>query len=180
MCARRMFFFTSDEKKAAAAAVGQKRGLWVDSGHSLPRTEARRRPESGVGRCARGTQERTMAHYRFNNLLGAPYRGGNLCMSGNHLLTSVGNRVMEVDLQMSSSQTLPCENLTEIRCIAVSPSGSHMISFDTDGRALLVNLRCVPHEPSPTQGAPPTTNPYRQRPPPPSPKPPSPLDVRRL
>ena len=180
MCARRMFFFTSDEKKAAAAAVGQKRGLWVDSGHSLPRTEARRRPESGVGRCARGTQERTMAHYRFNNLLGAPYRGGNLCMSGNHLLTSVGNRVMEVDLQMSSSQTLPCENLTEIRCIAVSPSGSHMISFDTDGRALLVNLRCVPHEPSPTQGAPPTTNPHRRRPPPPPPKPPSPLDGRRL
>ena len=85
-----------------------------------------------------------MAHYRFNNLLGAPYRGGNLCMSGNHLLTSVGNRVMEVDLQMSSSQTLPCENLTEIRCIAVSPTGSHIISFDTDGRALLVNLRWVP------------------------------------
>jgi len=141
----------------------------VDAGHSLPRTEARRRPESGVGRCARGTQTRTMAHYRFNNLLGAPYRGGNLCMSGNHLLTSVGNRVMEVDLQMSSSQTLPCENLTEIRCIAVSPSGSHMISFDTDGRALLVNLRCVPHEPSPTQGAPPTTNPHRRRPPRPRP-----------
>ena len=93
-----------------------------------------------------------MAHYRFNNLLGAPYRGGNLCMSGNHLLTSVGNRVMEVDLQMSSSQTLPCENLTEIRCIAVSPTGSHMISFDTDGRALLVNLRWVPRL-SPTPGA---------------------------
>ena len=98
-----------------------------------------------------------MAHYRFNNLLGAPYRGGNLCMSGNHLLTSVGNRVMEVDLQMSSSQTLPCENLTEIRCIAVSPTGSHMISFDTDGRALLVNLRWVPRL-SPTPGARPTTD----------------------
>ena len=82
-------------------------------------------------------------------------------MSGNHLLTSVGNRVMEVDLQMSSSQTLPCENLTEIRCIAVSPTGSHMISFDTDGRALLVNLRCVPRL-SPTPGARPTTNPHRR------------------
>ena len=81
-------------------------------------------------------------------------------MSGNHLLTSVGNRVMEVDLQMSSSQTLPCENLTEIRCIAVSPTGSHMISFDTDGRALLVNLRWVPRL-SPTPGAQPTTNPHR-------------------
>lgn len=122
-----------------------------------------------------------MAHYRFNNLLGAPYRGGNLCMSGNHLLTSVGNRVMEVDLQMSSSQTLPCENLTEIRCIAVSPTGSHMISFDTDGRALLVNLRWVPRL-SPTPGARPTTNPHRRGVPRRGsrPGPPSPLDGRRL
>ena len=82
-----------------------------------------------------------MTHYRFSNLLGAPYRGGNLCMSGNTLLTSVGNRVNEVDLQLSSSTTLPSENLTEIRCMAVSPSGLHMISFDVDGRAILVNLR---------------------------------------
>ena len=84
-----------------------------------------------------------MAHYRFSNLLGAPYRGGNLCIRGNHLLTSVGNRVTEVDLHLSSSTTLPSENLTEIECIAVS-TGSHMISFDTDGRAILVNPRCAP------------------------------------
>ena len=93
-------------------------------------------------------------------------------MSGNHLLTSVGNRVMEVDLQMSSSQTLPCENLTEIRCIAVSPTGSHMISFDTDGRALLVNLRWVPRlsptddQPSSSGRAPPRVAESPRRPPP--------------
>lgn len=84
-----------------------------------------------------------MAHYRFDNLLGAPYRGGNLCVRGTKLLTSIGNRVTEVDLTLSSCATLPPENLTEIQCVAVSPSGSHMISFDTDGRAILVNLRCV-------------------------------------
>lgn len=84
-----------------------------------------------------------MAHYRFDNLLGAPYRGGNLCVRGTKLLTSIGNRVTEVDLTLSSCATLPSENLTEIQCVAVSPSGSHMISFDTDGRAILVNLRCV-------------------------------------
>ena len=84
-----------------------------------------------------------MSHYRFDNLLGAPYRGGNLCVRGTKLLTSIGNRVSEVDLTLSSSTTLPSENLTETRCIAVSPSGSHMISFDTDGRAILVNLRYV-------------------------------------
>ena len=84
-----------------------------------------------------------MAHYRFDNLLGAPYRGGNLCVRGTKLFTSIGNRVTEVDLTLSSCATLPSENLTEIQCVAVSPSGSHMISFDTDGRAILVNLRCV-------------------------------------
>ena len=84
-----------------------------------------------------------MSHYRFDNLLGAPYRGGNLCVRGTKLLNSIGNRVSEVDLTLSSSTTLPSENLTETRCIAVSPSGSHMISFDTDGRAILVNLRYV-------------------------------------
>ena len=94
-----------------------------------------------------------MAHYRFSNLLGAPYRGGNLCIRGNHLLTSVGNRVTEVDLHLSSSTTLPSENLTEIECIAVSPTGSHMISFDTDGRAILVNLRCARPSFPPGDGA---------------------------
>ena len=84
-----------------------------------------------------------MAHYRFDNLLGAPYRGGNLCVRGTKLFTSIGNRVTEVDLTLSSCATLPSENLTEIQCVAVSPSGSHIISFDTDGRAILVNLRCV-------------------------------------
>ena len=108
-----------------------------------------------------------MAHYRFSNLLGAPYRGGNLCIRGNHLLTSVGNRVTEVDLHLSSSTTLPSENLTEIECIAVSPTGSHMISFDTDGRAILVNLRCAPRPSFPPlpipQPATPAPRPCRRR-----------------
>ena len=84
-----------------------------------------------------------MAHYQFSNLLGAPYRGGSLVMTGNRLLTPVGNRVTEVDLTMSSSKTLPFENLTQVRSLAVSPDGGTLISFDEDGRALLVNLRRV-------------------------------------
>ena len=59
-----------------------------------------------------------MAHYRFDNLLGAPYRGGNLCVRGTKLFTSIGNRVTEVDLTLSSCATLPSENLTEIQCVA--------------------------------------------------------------
>ena len=31
--------------------------------------------------------------YKFSSLLGAPYRGGNLVIHGDELLTPVGNRV---------------------------------------------------------------------------------------
>ena len=34
--------------------------------------------------------------YRFAALLGAPYRGGNLLIHDNELLTPVGNRVTQV------------------------------------------------------------------------------------
>lgn len=35
-------------------------------------------------------------NYAFSNLLGAPYRGGNLVIHNNQLLSPVGNRVSEV------------------------------------------------------------------------------------
>jgi hypothetical protein len=34
--------------------------------------------------------------YQFSNLLGAPYRGGNLVIHGTELLSPVGNRVSQV------------------------------------------------------------------------------------
>ena len=34
--------------------------------------------------------------YRFTNVLGAPYRGGNLVLVGKDLLSPVGNRVTKV------------------------------------------------------------------------------------
>lgn len=38
----------------------------------------------------------TSLNYKFVNLLGAPYRGGNLLLHGTELLSAVGNRVSEV------------------------------------------------------------------------------------
>ena len=35
-------------------------------------------------------------NYKFSNLLGAPYRGGNLLLHGTELLSAVGNRVSQV------------------------------------------------------------------------------------
>ena len=38
-------------------------------------------------------------NYAFANLLGAPYRGGNLLLHGTELLSTVGNRVSQVRAQ---------------------------------------------------------------------------------
>lgn len=38
-------------------------------------------------------------NFKFSNLLGAPYRGGNLIIHGNDLLSPVGNRISQVCLQ---------------------------------------------------------------------------------
>ncbi len=35
-------------------------------------------------------------NYKFANLLGAPYRGGNVILHGTELLSPVGNRVSQV------------------------------------------------------------------------------------
>nr|BCL66081.1 nucleolar protein, component of the U3 processome [Volvox africanus] len=77
----------------------------------------------------------------FNNLLGAPYRGGTLLIYNNELLTPVGNRVGQVNLTESTSKCLPFENLTQIRTLCVSPDGTLLMSIDKDGRALLINRR---------------------------------------
>ncbi|KAK3273321.1 U3 snoRNP protein [Cymbomonas tetramitiformis] len=78
--------------------------------------------------------------YKFSNLLGAPYRGGNVELSGTMLLSPVGNRVTEVNLTHATSTTLPSQNISTIRTIALSPNGAHLITFDVDGRALLINF----------------------------------------
>jgi periodic tryptophan protein 2 len=54
-------------------------------------------------------------NFKFANLLGAPYRGGNILLHGSELLSPVGNRVSQVDLSHSVSQTLPFENLSQVR-----------------------------------------------------------------
>lgn len=80
-------------------------------------------------------------NFKFSNLLGAPYRGGNLLISGNELLTPVGNRVSQINLTESTSSTLPFENAKNVRTICVSPDGRLLLTIDEDGRALVINRR---------------------------------------
>ena len=81
-------------------------------------------------------------NFSFSNLLGAPYRGGNLVITPqDELLTPVGNRVTEVNLVESASFTLPFENQKNVRVLAVSPDSRLLLSIDTDGKALVINRK---------------------------------------
>ncbi|KAK6124932.1 hypothetical protein DH2020_041343 [Rehmannia glutinosa] len=84
----------------------------------------------------------------FQNLLGAPYRGGNAVVVNNTLLISpVGNRVSVTDLLKSETLTLPCQASTNLRRIAASPDGVFLLTVDENNRCLFVNLprRAVLH-----------------------------------
>ncbi|KAE9604591.1 putative transcription factor WD40-like family [Lupinus albus] len=81
-------------------------------------------------------------NFRFQNLLGAPYRGGNVVISNNTLLISpIGNRVSITDLLKSQTTTLPFQSSSNISRIAVSPDGTFLLAVDDRNRCQFVNLR---------------------------------------
>ncbi|KAF5808114.1 putative transcription factor WD40-like family [Helianthus annuus] len=81
-------------------------------------------------------------NYRFQNLLGAPYRGGNAVVSNNTLLISpIGNRISVTDLLKSETLTLPFQSSSNISRIAASPDGVFLIAVDDNGRCQFINLR---------------------------------------
>ncbi|KAL3631821.1 U3 snoRNP protein [Castilleja foliolosa] len=87
-------------------------------------------------------------NYRFQNLLGAPYRGGNAVVVNNTLLISpVGNRVSVTDLHKSETITLPCQASANLSRIAASPDGVFLLTVDDNNRCLFINLprRAVLH-----------------------------------
>ncbi|EPS71139.1 hypothetical protein M569_03614 [Genlisea aurea] len=87
-------------------------------------------------------------NYRFHNLLGAPYRGGNAVVVNNTILVSpVGNRVSVTDLVKSETYTLPCHASTNLCRIAASPDGVFLLTVDEKNRCLFINLprRAVLH-----------------------------------
>ncbi|XP_074285604.1 periodic tryptophan protein 2 [Silene latifolia] len=80
-------------------------------------------------------------NYRFQNLLGAPYRGGNVVVSqNNRLISPVGNRISVTDLVKSETLTLPCQSSANIARIAVSPDGNFILAVDDNSRAQFINL----------------------------------------
>lgn len=80
-------------------------------------------------------------NYRFQNLLGASYRGGNVVVSSNNrLFSSVGNRISVTDLIKSETITLPCQFSGDIIHIAVSPDGNFILAVDENSRSQFINL----------------------------------------
>ncbi|KAJ8483950.1 hypothetical protein OPV22_016435 [Ensete ventricosum] len=81
-------------------------------------------------------------NFRFQNLLGGPYRGGNVVMTEDAvLLSSDGNRVAATDLFKFQTQTLPFEPSCNISRIVASPDGAFLLAVGNYSRALFVNLR---------------------------------------
>ncbi|XAR50577.1 hypothetical protein NMG60_11004934 [Bertholletia excelsa] len=81
-------------------------------------------------------------NFRFQNLLGAPYRGGNVVVTNNTLLISpVGNRISVTDLVKSETETLPFQASSNIARVAASPDGLFLLAVDENSRCLFINLR---------------------------------------
>lgn len=80
-------------------------------------------------------------NYKFSNLLGSPYRGGNLLLVESDLLSAGGNRVLQTDLNESTGSALPFESLGQLRNLCVSPDGLLLLAIDAEGKALLINRK---------------------------------------
>lgn len=104
-------------------------------------------------------------NFKFANLLGSPYRGGNLLIAGSDLLSIGGNRILQVritavssaglstlcsvlafelvqvDLNESAGSALPFESLGQLRTLCLSPDGVLLLAVDTEGKALLINRK---------------------------------------
>ncbi|OMP00146.1 hypothetical protein COLO4_12887 [Corchorus olitorius] len=80
-------------------------------------------------------------NYRFQNLLGAPYRGGNVVVTQNsNLISPIGNRISVTDLVKSQTVTLPIQSSSNIRRIAASPDGVFLLTVDDNNRCLFINI----------------------------------------
>ncbi|KAK4748254.1 hypothetical protein SAY87_014840 [Trapa incisa] len=87
-------------------------------------------------------------NFRFQNLLGAPYRGGNaLIVNDSHLISPIGNRIAVTDLLKSQTVTLPIQASSNIIRVATSSDGLFLLAIDENNRCLFINLprRAVLH-----------------------------------
>lgn len=81
-------------------------------------------------------------NFRFKNLIGAPYRGGNVVIVNNtEVVSPVGNRISVTDPLKPETLTLADQASSNISRIAASPDGVFLLAVDENRRCLFINLR---------------------------------------
>ncbi|XP_053680836.1 periodic tryptophan protein 2 homolog [Anopheles nili] len=80
--------------------------------------------------------------YKFNNLLGAVFRRGNLLFTpdGYSVISPVGNRITIFDLKNNKSTTLSIESQYNYTAIDLSPNGCLLVAVNEIGEAQMVSM----------------------------------------
>uniref|UniRef100_A0A182WE74 Small-subunit processome Utp12 domain-containing protein n=1 Tax=Anopheles minimus TaxID=112268 RepID=A0A182WE74_9DIPT len=80
--------------------------------------------------------------YKFNNLLGAVFRRGNLLFTpdGYSVISPVGNRVTIFDLKNNKSNTLCIESQYNYTAIDLSPNGCLLVVVNEIGEAQMISM----------------------------------------
>uniref|UniRef100_A0A8W7P8I7 Small-subunit processome Utp12 domain-containing protein n=1 Tax=Anopheles coluzzii TaxID=1518534 RepID=A0A8W7P8I7_ANOCL len=80
--------------------------------------------------------------YKFNNLLGAVFRRGNLLFTpdGYSVISPVGNRVTIFDLKNNKSNTLGIESQYNYTAIDLAPNGCLLVVVNEIGEAQMISM----------------------------------------
>ncbi|KAH8739295.1 hypothetical protein FG386_002825 [Cryptosporidium ryanae] len=83
-----------------------------------------------------------MISYKFNNLLGVPYNGGDLVFTSNssNLISNVDNRICVNDIKYNRTHVLGCESRSNIKRMCISTDETILICIDVDNYGILVNF----------------------------------------
>ncbi|KAL3276990.1 hypothetical protein HHI36_012350 [Cryptolaemus montrouzieri] len=80
--------------------------------------------------------------YKFNNLLGAAYKKGNLIFTpdGNSVISPVSNKINVFDLRNNKISTLPIESRFNYVALDLSPNGCTLVAINEEGEAHMISL----------------------------------------
>lgn len=83
-----------------------------------------------------------MSSYKFNNLLGVPYNGGDILFfsESSNLISNVDNRICVHDIKFNRTHVLGCEARSNISKMCLSPDESILICVDEDNYGSVVNF----------------------------------------
>ncbi|KAJ1609420.1 WD repeat-containing protein [Cryptosporidium canis] len=83
-----------------------------------------------------------MSSYKFNNLLGVPYNGGDILFfsESSNLISNVDNRICVHDIKFNRTHVLGCEARSNISKMCLSPDENILICVDQDNYGSIINF----------------------------------------